>query len=82
MKKTKLAIVAVAVLLQFTGASARLQEAQVDPEDRCPTRCTREYLPICGSDGVTYANQCLLKVGHCLKPSLRVKHKGRCKRKQ
>lgn len=47
---------------------------------RCPTYCTRERLPVCGSDGVTYPNKCLLKVAQCEDPTITKLHKGACKK--
>ncbi|EGZ16651.1 hypothetical protein PHYSODRAFT_440880, partial [Phytophthora sojae] len=76
----KLAILAAVALLQLTGTSARINSTTVDPEDRCPTLCERDFMPQCGSDSVTYANICLLKVAHCLDPEVKRKHKGRCKK--
>ncbi|DAZ95321.1 TPA: hypothetical protein N0F65_002428, partial [Lagenidium giganteum] len=41
--------------------------------------CTREYIPLCASSGVTYANRCLFRMAQCYNPSLYVTHNGDCR---
>lgn len=49
---------------------------QVSSEGVCA--CSRHFTPICGSDGVTYANPCLFNCSKQKNKSLEIKHKGEC----
>jgi len=50
--------------------------------DPCSGPCTREYTPICGTDGRTYNNHCLFKQGQCRNPALEIAYYGVCKDKR
>lgn len=48
------------------------------PEDPCARPCSREYRPICASDGRTYNNECLFEIGKCRKVGLSAVKIGPC----
>lgn len=49
-------------------------------ESQCPKACTRDYNPVCGSDNITYDNECILENAGCMNPksSIFVAYKGPC----
>ncbi|KAG7390201.1 hypothetical protein PHYBOEH_007075 [Phytophthora boehmeriae] len=40
--------------------------------------CLTVYNPVCGSDGQSYGNDCLLKRARCFDPTLTMVHRGDC----
>ncbi|RLN20083.1 hypothetical protein BBO99_00005481 [Phytophthora kernoviae] len=54
------------------------REASTPAPEKCNPMCERVYDPICGSDGITYANKCLLEYAACRNPSVRAFGEGKC----
>lgn len=45
----------------------------------CSGACTREYDPVCGSDGKTYSNSCKLRQADCRSwTRITMAHRGEC----
>ncbi|CAG7734118.1 unnamed protein product, partial [Allacma fusca] len=45
----------------------------------CPENCPANYDPLCGTDDITYSNECLLRMYSCQnQKSVRIRHSGEC----
>ena len=55
------------------------KNSQSEDEDvKCQIPCPRHLMPVCGSDGQTYNNDCLLKTATCQDKSVVKLHNGAC----
>lgn len=60
------------------GASC-VQTADGRAECQCPSECPAMVTPVCGTDGVTYKNHCMLRMKSCRQErNTRVQHTGEC----
>eukprot|EP00478_Filoreta_tenera_P000618 GABV01000623.1.p1 GENE.GABV01000623.1~~GABV01000623.1.p1 ORF type:complete len:366 (-),score=57.16 GABV01000623.1:13-1110(-) len=72
-----------AIRFQHEGPCEDVELPGEIPEEDCNRFCTREWAPVCGTDGVTRGNACELAVASCLAQSrhfapLTLKHTGEC----
>ncbi|XP_056126283.1 turripeptide Ici9.1 isoform X2 [Rhinichthys klamathensis goyatoka] len=70
-----LIIIIYLLILFFTAAEPQPREESDTPD----FGCTREYMPVCGDDGITYSNECMLRWESKLRNQVvNVKHEGKC----
>jgi len=70
---------AAAIMLIFCTVDAQPQKLEdLEAGEDKPCLCPRIRDPVCGSDGRTYSNKCLLECAQKKNPDLKLVHKGPC----
>ncbi|XP_072050388.1 uncharacterized protein [Amphiura filiformis] len=61
----------------FDGKQCEFEEPE--PTRDCPTACIFLYLPVCGSDGTTYSNECEMNKASCeQEDEITIAYTGEC----
>ncbi|ETE59941.1 Serine protease inhibitor Kazal-type 6, partial [Ophiophagus hannah] len=70
----------LALFFLYSGSVTEAMEEEIQCGDKEQFACTLELKPHCGSDGETYANQCMFcNAVVKSRGALKLKHNGPCK---